>query len=175
MKGRTKPAELEEWKLFKKQRSMVLIWKKQKKNTTMTMMKRRPWCLGVLTISAMECILKSSSSLKVTNNPFSCTLRPVIPQQIHNHSLSFKPHKARVEVKARRLESDLCFFVEIKMRLLGEITKSQAVILQCWVDLLRNCGKTVSGERVELLWYSQACVTVQRYRCLGQMVVKRTR
>lgn len=117
------------------------------------------WGLDVLTLLAMECLLKTSSSLKVTNNPLSYTLRPVIPQQIHNHSLSFKPHKAGVEVKARRLESDLCFFVGIKMRLFGEITKSQVVILQCWVVLLRNCGKTLSGEGVRLLWYSQGCVT----------------
>lgn len=67
------------------------------------------WGLQVLTLLAMDCLLKTSS-LNVTNNPLSCTLRPVIPQQTRNHSLSFKPHKARVEVKARRLESDLCFF-----------------------------------------------------------------
>lgn len=106
----------------------------------------------------MDCLLKTSS-LNVTHNPLSCTLRPVIPQQTHNHSLSFKLHKAGVEVKARRLESDLCFFVGIKMWLFGEITKSQVVILRCWVVLLRNCGKTLSGEGVGLLWNSQGCVT----------------
>ncbi len=95
----------------------------------------------------------------VWDHCFSGTLRPVIPQQILHNSLSFKPHKARVEVKARRLESDLCCFVGIKMWLLGENTESQAVILRCWVVLLWNCGKTLSGEGVELLWYSQACVT----------------
>ncbi len=87
---------------------------------------------------------------------FSGTLRPLIPQQILHHSRSFKPHKARVVVKARRLESDLCRFVGIKMWLLG---KTQRVKLWSYGAEWCYCGKTLSGEGIELLWYSQACVT----------------